>query len=141
MSSLESGGELELAGTVRPSRLSQGDDEVSSEITIQHLVFDTRDPQLVSAFWSEVLGRAIADDWGDFVRLAPDESGTRLAFAAVPEAKITKNRLHLDIAASNREQAVSRFIALGGSLVETRHQDDHTWSVMADPEGNEFCVA
>ena len=114
---------------------------MTSETTIQHLVFDAHDPQLVSAFWSEVLGRAIADDWGGFVRLAPDQSGTHLAFAAVPEAKITKNRLHLDITANDREQAVDRFIALGGSLVETRNQGDHTWSVMADPEGNEFCVA
>lgn len=112
-----------------------------SETTIQHLVFDTHDPQLVSAFWSEVLGRPVADDWGDFVRLAPDQSGARLAFASVPEAKIAKNRLHLDIAVDDRVQAVERFIALGGSLVETRNQGDQTWSVMADPEGNEFCVA
>lgn len=108
---------------------------------IQHLVVDTNNPQLVAAFWSAVLGRPIADDWGDFVRLAPDESGTRMAFAAVPEAKAMKNRLHLDLTVTNREQAVIELIGLGGSLTETRNQGEHMWSVMADPEGNEFCVA
>jgi len=108
---------------------------------IQHLVVDTHDPLLVASFWSAVLGRPIADDWGDFVRLAPDEAGTRVAFAAVPETKTTKNRLHVDVTVNDREQAVAEVIALGGSLIETRTQGEHTWAVMADPEGNEFCLA
>ena len=108
---------------------------------VQHVVIDTHDPQLIAAFWSQALGREIADDWGGFVRLAPDGAGTQLAFASVPEAKTVKNRVHFDLTAPDRERASAELIALGATMIETRTQDGHTWSVMADPEGNEFCLA
>ena len=108
---------------------------------IQHVVIDAHDPQLVASFWAHALGREIADDWGGFVRLAPDKAGTQLAFAAVPEAKSIKNRVHLDLTVVDRQRASDELIAIGATMIETRSQDDHTWSVMADPEGNEFCLA
>lgn len=108
---------------------------------IQHLVVDATNPQLVAAFWSGVLGRPVADDWGGFVRLAPDESGTQLAFALVPETKHLKNRVHLDLSVEDRVQAVRELVELGATEIESRTGDGHTWTVMADPEGNEFCVA
>jgi catechol 2,3-dioxygenase-like lactoylglutathione lyase family enzyme len=108
---------------------------------VQHVVIDTRDPQLVAGFWAQALGREIVDDWGGFVRLAPDRAGTQLAFAAVPEAKTIKNRVHLDLTADDRQRAAEELIATGATMIETRTQDGHTWSVMADPEGNEFCLA
>ena len=108
---------------------------------IQHVVIDTHDPQLLAAFWAQALGRDIVDDWGEFVRLAPDGAGTQLAFAAVPEAKTIKNRVHLDLTATDRQQATEELIAIGASIIETRNQDGHTWTVMTDPEGNEFCLA
>ena len=73
---------------------------------IQHVVIDATNPQLVAAFWSAVLGHPIADDWGAFVRLEPDEAGGQLAFALVPETKTVKNRVHLDLSVNDREQAV-----------------------------------
>jgi catechol 2,3-dioxygenase-like lactoylglutathione lyase family enzyme len=108
---------------------------------VQHVVIDTHDPQLVAGFWAEALGREIVDDWGGFVRLAPDRAGTQLAFAAVPEAKTVKNRVHLDLTAVDRQRASEELIAIGATMIETRSQDGHRWSVMADPEGNEFCLA
>lgn len=108
---------------------------------VQHVVIDTHDPQLVAAFWAQALGRDIVDDGGGFVRLAPDQAGTQLAFAAVPEAKTVKNRVHLDLTAPDRQLATAELIAIGASMIETRIQDGHTWAVMADPEGNEFCLA
>ena len=108
---------------------------------IQHLVIETRDPQLVAAFWAQTLGREIVDDWGKFVRLAPDAAGTQLAFAAVPESKTIKNRVHLDLTATDRQVAATELIAIGASIIETRKSGGHTWTVMADPEGNEFCLA
>jgi catechol 2,3-dioxygenase-like lactoylglutathione lyase family enzyme len=108
---------------------------------VQHVVIDTRDPQLVAGFWAQALGREIVDDWGGFVRLAPDRAGTQLAFAAVPEAKTVKNRVHLDLTAVDRQRASEELIAIGATMIETRSQDGHRWSVMADPEGNEFCLA
>ena len=109
--------------------------------TIQHVAIDAHDPQLVAGFWAEALGREIADDWGGFVRLAPDRAGTQLAFAAVPEAKAVKNRVHLDLTVVDRQRISDELIAIGATMIDTRSQDGHTWSVMADPEGNEFCLA
>lgn len=109
--------------------------------TVQHVVFDAADPQRVAAFWSQALGRPIEDDWVDFVRLTPDPAGTRIAFSAVPEARRSKNRVHLDLNADDREHTVAELVALGASVIETRAAGGHTWTVMADPEGNEFCVA
>jgi predicted enzyme related to lactoylglutathione lyase len=108
---------------------------------VQHIVIDAHDPQLVASFWAQALGREIADDWGEFLRLAPDKAGAQLAFAAVPEVKTVKNRVHLDLTATDRQSAATELIAIGATMIETRTQDGHTWSVMADPEGNEFCLA
>jgi hypothetical protein len=108
---------------------------------VQHVVIDTHNPQLVAGFWAQALERDIVDDWGGFVRLAADSAGTQLAFAAVPEAKTIKNRVHLDLTAADRQTAAAELIAIGATMTETRTQEGHTWSVMADPEGNEFCLA
>jgi hypothetical protein len=108
---------------------------------VQHIVIDTHNPQVVAGFWAQALGREVADDWGGFVRLAPDAAGTQLAFAAVPEAKAIKNRIHLDLTAPDRQRAAADLVAIGATLIETRNQGEHTWAVMADPEGNEFCLA
>ncbi|NQU35999.1 MAG: VOC family protein [Actinobacteria bacterium] len=108
--------------------------------TVQHIVFDVCDPQRVAAFWSQALDRPIQDDWGDFVRLSPDNAGTRIAFAGVPEPRVGKNRLHIDLNTENRERTVAELVTLGGSVIDTRTAAQHTWTVMADPEGNEFCV-
>jgi hypothetical protein len=78
------------------------------------------------------------------VRLAQDETGTHLAFARVPETKNAKNRVHLDLSVDERVQAVLELLELlelGAAEIESRTADGHTWTVMADPEGNEFCVA
>jgi predicted enzyme related to lactoylglutathione lyase len=109
--------------------------------TVQHIVFDVSDPQLIAGFWSQALQRPVEDDWGDFVRLAPDDAGTRIAFAAVPEPRSAKNRVHLDLATDDRERTTAELVGLGASVIDTRTTGDHTWTVMADPEGNEFCVA
>ncbi len=75
--------------------------------TVQHIVFDVCDPQLVAAFWSQALERPVEDDWGDFVRLSPDTAGTRIVFAGVPEPRVGKNRLHIDLNTENRERTVA----------------------------------
>jgi predicted enzyme related to lactoylglutathione lyase len=112
-----------------------------SPSTVQHIVFDVTDPQMVAGFWSKALQRPIDDDWGDFVRLSPDDAGTRIAFAAVPEPRRGKNRVHLDLNTDNRERAVAELVVLGAVVIGNRTTGEHTWTVMADPEGNEFCIA
>ncbi|MFB6711633.1 VOC family protein [Streptomyces sp. NPDC056358] len=90
--------------------------------------------------------------WRDLVAVRhPDdpyeeESGTglgrRLLFQRVPEAKTVKNRLHLDVHAGpgRREAEVKRLEALGSTVLHEVEQPGGTWTVLADPEGNEFCV-
>lgn len=72
---------------------------------------------------------------------APDHRGVRrLLFFKVPEPKSTKNRLHVDLAAKEPEAEIDRLIGLGATRVERREGNDTSWTVMLDPEGNEFCI-
>ena len=63
-----------------------------------------------------------------------------LSFVTVPEAKTVKNRLHIDLNPDNQEAEVARLLGLGAKRVDVGQNDEVTWVVMADPEGNEFCV-
>jgi len=74
--------------------------------------------------------------------LAGDGSiGPRLMFLQVPEPKVSKNRVHLDLGAADLEVEVARVLALGAGLVGHRKEYGITWSTLTDPEGNEFCIA
>jgi len=115
---------------------------------IHSITFDCADPYALAVFWSKVTGyqedpadpNAPGDPAGLLV--APD-GGTRLLFLPVPESKTVKNRVHLDLAPADltRDEEVARVLALGATLVEDHRRPDGTgWAVLADPEGNEFCV-
>ena len=65
-------------------------------------------------------------------------------FLKVPESKTAKNRMHLDLVVDDgvpRDEEVARLVALGATHVTDRHEWGHSWAVLNDPEGNEFCVA
>jgi Glyoxalase-like domain len=72
--------------------------------------------------------------------LSSDDHPTWL-FAKVPEPKTAKNRMHVDMAAADRDAEVARLIELGATRVADMNEWDYEWTVMHDPEGNEFCVA
>jgi predicted enzyme related to lactoylglutathione lyase len=105
------------------------------------LCVDCRDPDTVASFWSEVLGyeKKVEDDIV-FIE-GPAGSGPTIAFVEVPEEKVVKNRLHIDVNATDRDQKeeVQRLESLGATRVDVG-QGDVSWVVMGDPEGNEFCV-
>jgi predicted enzyme related to lactoylglutathione lyase len=113
---------------------------MSGLLTIEHVTFDSRDPQRLAAFWAAATGWQIADDQGDFVRLQPGRGGVRLAFQAVPEDKVAKNRVHLDLNSDDMAATVGALVALGATVVAEHSSPNTTWTVMQDPEGNEFCV-
>jgi catechol 2,3-dioxygenase-like lactoylglutathione lyase family enzyme len=99
------------------------------------LCLDAADPARAGAFWAAVLGRAWqAQDNGDGYLTGPTPQHT-IWVNAVPEAKTVKNRVHLDIYA----RSLADLEALGASVV-TPQGGDRTWTVMADPEGGEFCA-
>jgi predicted enzyme related to lactoylglutathione lyase len=101
---------------------------------------DCADPAALGAFWGEVLGwkKVFEDD--DEVVIEPDDGSARpLLFIKVPDVKQVKNRIHLDLDPDDQSAEVARLEGLGASRVDIGQQDV-TWIVMADPEGNEFCV-
>ena len=74
---------------------------------------------------------------------SPDPGRPRLLFQLAPEAKTVKNRVHLDLrfGAENLEQEVARLVGMGATELWRGSQGPHSWATLADPEGNEFCVA
>jgi predicted enzyme related to lactoylglutathione lyase len=115
---------------------------------ISHTSVDSIDAYAQAQFWSAVLGFGPVpgepDEPGDeeCMIVSPD-GATRLLFIQVPEAKQVKNRVHLDLvpAEGTRDDELARLLALGSTLVDDRRQPDGTgWVVLADPEGNEFCI-
>ncbi|MFI1004220.1 VOC family protein [Streptomyces galbus] len=110
--------------------------------TIRHTTIDTTDAYALARFWSRVLDLPLHDDDepGDPEALI---EGAGLLFVTVPEGKTVKNRVHFDLQPQDRtrDEEVERLLALGATLVDDRRNPDGTgWAVLADPEGNEFCV-
>lgn len=104
---------------------------------------DCADPDHLADFWSAVLGWTVIDRDGDVTSIKPStEAGWEIDFVRVPDGpKRTKNRVHLDVNATDREQdaELERLLALGAKPVDVG-QGDVSWHVLADPEGNEFCL-
>ena len=117
--------------------------------SISHTTFDSLDPYAQSAFWSQVLGYSEdpedpnAQGEDECMIYAPDGS-QRLLFIRVPDRKQVKNRLHLDLQADEvggRDAELQRLLTLGATQVDDQRRPDGTgWVVLADPEGNEFCI-
>jgi predicted enzyme related to lactoylglutathione lyase len=107
------------------------------------LVLDCADPDRLAQFWSEALDYANVGSAGAYVALYPRlGSGPKLLLQGVTEAKTAKNRMHLDIEVPDIHREVDRLVALGASRLKDEPCSEHgsTWVLMADPEGNEFCV-
>lgn len=132
---------------------------------------DCADPHSLANWWSEALGWGVEPSDEAFIRRMvaaghalpedattyrgalvwksgaalrrPDGSGPRLLFQLVPEAKVGKNRVHLDVRvpAGRGEAEVSRLVAAGATRLHAGRQGPHTWVTLADPEGNELCVS
>jgi hypothetical protein len=95
----------------------------------------------VAQFWSQALGLPVHGPEGDDKEwwLEPGEGSPDLLFCEVPEAKTVKNRLHIDLRPDDQRAEVHRLEALGARRIDIG-QGEVSWVVMADPEGNEFCV-
>jgi hypothetical protein len=126
------------------------------------VTFDCAEPAALARFWAAVLGypppdierthqvlRALGQaesDLGNWYRIEdPSGGGPRLAFQRVPEPKVVKNRLHLDVKPVGDEPAaldaeVARLVGLGAKLLRRVTDEAGTFVVLEDPEGNEFCV-
>ena len=118
-------------------------------VRLTEIIFDAADPAALAEFWSAVMGYVVTDvdEGGDVVEIRPEGTEAKsslvpsLLFVKVPEPKTGKNRLHLDINTTDADQEteLQRLLALGAKPVDIGQGDVH-WHVLADPEGNEFCL-
>ncbi|MEV3985952.1 VOC family protein [Nonomuraea sp. NPDC049758] len=119
---------------------------------LTELTVDCHDPERLAAFWCAVLGLRVIDRNGPKVEIGSWEPTVEevrarqmpptLLFIRVPEGKTVKNRLHLDVSPidCSTDDEVTRLLGLGAIRRDVGQGPDRSWVVMADPEGNEFCV-
>jgi predicted enzyme related to lactoylglutathione lyase len=106
----------------------------------EQVVVDSRSPAELGRWWQEALGWVVVNEDPEEYEIRPaPEQLPGLLFVPVPEPKSIKNRLHFDFRPDDRDAAVERFVSLGATRVDIG-QGEQSWVVLADPEGNEFCV-
>jgi predicted enzyme related to lactoylglutathione lyase len=109
---------------------------------IQSIVINAADHDLLVEFWSALLEVEVAQSFPGFTWLKPQrEGGVLVAIQQVPDPTPGRRRLHIDTSVADLDGAVTRILELGGSHVEDHRAGDFSWKVMADPEGNEFCIS
>lgn len=112
--------------------------------TVKNVAIDCANAYQLARFWAQVTGHPVdaEDEPGDEETAVTLPGGPVLYFNQVPEPKSAKNRLHLCLSPdTTRDEEVQRLLGLGASVVDDRRKPDGWgWVVLADPEGNEFCV-
>jgi len=111
------------------------------------LVVDSRDPEALAAFWSAVLDyRVLGREEDGAVEIGPEAgfggAAPTIVFALVPAPTPGKIRMHLDLNATDRDQdeELERLLGLGATPADVGQTGDEDWHVLADPEGNQFCL-
>jgi hypothetical protein len=114
-------------------------------LRVTEVVIDCAEHGAVVDFWTAALGYRRHAVNEQYVALVPPPPATPgcppILFQKVPEPKVVKNRVHLDFRAEVMADEVARLRGLGATVIAERSLGDLTWTVMADPEGNEFCVS
>ncbi len=106
----------------------------------EQITVDSEDPAALSAWWAEVLEWTMIGEEPDEYEIRPESpDAPGLLFLRVPEPKTVKNRLHIDLRPTDQDAEVARLLGLGATRTSVG-EGDVSWVVMADPEGNEFCV-
>ncbi len=120
---------------------------VGVSLSLLAVIVDCQDPRRQAEFWAHALSYKVSRRNPDeFLASDPAGAGGSLYFMKVPEPKVGKNRLHLDVVtAGSMEAEVARLVEAGGEVVEVRqdppsYDNPDTFTVMHDPEGNVFCV-
>jgi predicted enzyme related to lactoylglutathione lyase len=108
--------------------------------SVYSVTIDCADPKGLASFWEQVLDYKRTHDGDEEVVIEPRSgSGDALLFLEVPDVKQVKNRIHFDLKPTDQAAEVERVKKLGATEVDIG-QGDVTWVVLADPEGNEFCI-
>jgi predicted enzyme related to lactoylglutathione lyase len=112
-------------------------------VRLHHIVIDAHDLPGLAQFWSQALGWRVLSEREREIVIGTDETApTGICFMPAADQKAVKNRVHLDLttAAHDRDQEIERLLALGARRVDIGQTGTESWTVLADPEGNEFCV-
>jgi predicted enzyme related to lactoylglutathione lyase len=108
-----------------------------------HVVIDAHDLPGLAGFWADALGWQVLSEREREIVIGPAiDAPLGICFMPAPDRKVTKNRLHLDLTtdAADRDAEIQRLLDLGARRVDIGQTGDESWTVLADPEGNEFCV-
>jgi predicted enzyme related to lactoylglutathione lyase len=108
--------------------------------TLYAIVLDANDLERCARFWSEVLGKEISFKSDKYCRIGGGDDPPSLLLQKVPERHEHKNRAHIDLDVTDFGSAVQRVVDLGGTKLDEISEYGITWAVMADPDGNEFCL-
>ena len=112
-------------------------------VALHHIVVDTHDLRRLARFWTQALGWSVLSEREREIVIGPDvDAPVGICFMPVTGPKTVKNRLHLDLttSAADRDAEIDRLLALGARHADVGQTGDESWTVLADPEGNEFCV-
>jgi catechol 2,3-dioxygenase-like lactoylglutathione lyase family enzyme len=113
---------------------------------LSEIVVDARDPEALAAWWAEVLGYRVLGREDGAVEIGPEAgfggAAPTLVFTPVAEPSPGKSRLHLDLNATDRDQdaELERLLGLGATRADVGQTGEESWHVLADPEGNPFCL-
>ena len=106
----------------------------------EQIIVASRDPVALGRWWCEALGWVVVDDGPVVLEIRPEvDRSPGIMFVPSERAKLGQNRLHIDLRPDDQDAEVDRLIGRGASRVDVG-QSDVSWVVLADPEGNEFCV-
>lgn len=112
-------------------------------LRLHHIVIDTHDLPGLARFWTQALGWRVLSEQDQEIVIGTDENApVGICFMPVSDEKTVKNRVHLDLttSAADRDAEIGRLLALGAQRVDIGQTGQESWTVLADPEGNEFCV-
>ncbi|WP_399886206.1 VOC family protein [Streptomyces sp. BBFR51] len=111
--------------------------------SLHHIVIDAHDLPTLARFWAAVLRWRILSEREREIVIGPDvNAATGICFMPVTDRKVVKNRLHFDLTsgAEDRDAEIERILALGAVRADVGQTGEESWTVLADPEGNEFCM-
>jgi predicted enzyme related to lactoylglutathione lyase len=112
-------------------------------VRLHHIVIDTHDLPRLAGFWTQALGWQVLSERDNEIVIGTDENApVGICLMPVTDQKVVKNRVHIDLtsSAADRDQEIERLLALGARRVDIGQTGSESWTVLADPEGNEFCV-
>lgn len=126
-----------------PARLSVAAASVRvMTLTLGMITVDTTDAMSLAAWWAEQTGATVGEtNDGYYVMVSGGGLPALLAFQKVDDPTPGKNRVHLDLTAADLDAEVDRLVSAGATLVERRGDESFRWVTLADPDGNQFCVA